>query len=179
MASSNDFAWDYLESTGGRELEWPHLQDVLERYGARLVELYKGNMVASGRPASGALADSLRTVVALENGGRTVAVDLSLLEYWKYIEHGTPPHWAPIAPLKEWVVVKPLLPRPMANGKLPTPTQLAYMVQYKIAMEGTEGKNDLERSLEAVWAEMQEAIGDAISEDLAAGLEVILRRWAA
>ena len=76
-------------------------------------------------------------------------------------------------------MVKPLLPRPMANGKLPTPTQLAYMVQHKIAMEGTEGKNDLERSLEAVWAEMQEAIGDAISEDLAAGLEVILRRWAA
>lgn len=184
MASSNDFAWDYLESTGGAELEWPHLQDVLERYGARLVELYKANMVESGRPASGALADSLRTVVALENGGRTVAVDLSLLEYWKYIEHGTPPHWAPIAPLKEWVKVKPLLPRP--NSKMPArltleqqQERIAYAVRWKIHEKGTEGKNDLERSLDEVWAEMQEAIGDAISEDLAAGLEVILRRWAA
>ena len=178
MATDNNFAWDYLAQGHVEDMTWEHTLDVLNRYGERLVALYRENMEESGRPASGRLADSLRTTVSLENGGRTLAVDLSLLDYWKYIEGGTGPHWVPIAALKEWVEVKPVLPRPLANGKLPTTTQLAYMVQHKIAREGTEGRNDLERSLDEVWAEFQEAIGDAVSADLADGLDFILRRWA-
>lgn len=153
-------------------LEWAHLRVVLERYGETLVELYKRNLTESGRPASGALADSLHTVVVA--GDTSIGVDLSLLEYWKYIEHGTRPHWAPIDPLREWVQVKRLLPRPMANGKLPTPDQLAHMVQWKIAQEGTQGKNDLGRALEETWARMAQDITDAITLDIEHELDYVL-----
>lgn len=159
---------------GEIDIEWRHLEGVLREYGERLVELYRANMVESGRPASGALADSLHTEVVV--GDTTIGVDLSLLDYWKYIEHGTRPHWAPIAPLKEWVQVKRILPRPMANGKLPTPTQLAYMVQHKIAMEGTEGKDDLSRALQQTWAELAQRVADAITEDIGDQLDYVLRR---
>lgn len=182
MATDSTFAWDYLAQGHVEDMTWEHTLDVLNRYGERLVALYRENMEESGRPASGRLADSLRTTVSLENGGRTLAVDLSLLDYWKYIEGGTGPHWVPIAALKEWVRVKPVLPRP---GSLPPrltleqqQDRIAYAVRWKIHEEGTEGKNDLERSLDEVWAEFQEAIGDAVSADLADGLDFILRRWA-
>ena len=115
-------------------LEWTHLREVLERYGETAKELYKRNLTESGRPTTqNSLINSLHTEVVV--GETSIAVDLSLLPYYKYIEHGTRPHWAPIAPLKEWVSVKPLLPRPLANGKLPTPTQMAYMAhsEYRIA----------------------------------------------
>lgn len=157
------------------ELEWTALRAVLERYGQRLTELYRANMQQSGRPASGALADSLRTEVVV--GERAIAVDLSLLDYWKYIEHGTKPHWAPIAPLKEWVTVKPLLPRPNAKGKLPTPTQLAYMVRWKIHEKGTEGTDDLSRALQQTWEEFAQAVADAVTEDVTADLDWIMRTW--
>ena len=156
----------------GIDLEWRHLREVLERYGETAVALYRQNLTESGRPASGALGDSLRTVVVA--GDTEIAVDLSLLEYYKYIEHGTKPHWAPIAPLKEWVQVKKLLPRPLPNGKLPTPTQLAYMVQHKIAQEGTQGKDDLGRALQETWERMAQDISDAITADISEDLDYVL-----
>lgn len=157
----------------GIDLEWTHLREVLERYGETARELYRQNLTESGRPTTqNSLINSLRTEVVV--GETSIAVDLSLLDYYKYIEHGTRPHWAPIAPLKEWVSVKPLLPRPLANGKLPTPTQMAYMVQHKIAKEGTVGKNDLGRALEETWARMAQDISDAITLDIEAELDYVL-----
>ena len=157
------------------DIQWPHLQAVMERYGETWAALYKRNMEESGRPASGALADSIATEVKVDD--RSIGVEVSLLEYWKYIEHGTRPHWAPIAPLKEWVRVKPLLPRPMANGKLPTPDQLAYMVRWKIHEEGTEGKDDFSRALQETWAQFAQEVADAVTADIAADLDWVLRMW--
>lgn len=163
----------------GIDIEWRHLEGVLREYGERLVELYRANMVESGRPASGALAESLHTEVVV--GDTTIAVDLSLLDYWKYIEHGTRPHWAPIGPLKEWVKVKRLLPRP--NDKIP-PTlslekaqeRIAYAVRWKIHEEGTEGKDDLSRALQQTWAELAGRVADAITLDIGESIDYVLRR---
>lgn len=153
-------------------LKWEHLQEVLTRYGQRAVELYRANLTESGRPASGALAESLHTEVIV--GDRAIGVDFHVLDYWKYIEHGTRPHWAPIAPLREWVEVKPLLPRPLANGKLPTPTQLAYMVQHKIAREGTQGKDDLGRALQETWDTFARDVSEAVTADIEESLDWVL-----
>lgn len=156
------------------DIRFDNLRRVLADYGERLVAAYRANMEASGRPASGALADSLHTEVVAEDW--VIAVDLSLLEYWKYIEHGTAPHWVPIDALKQWASVKAtrMKLRPMRNGRLPSPTQLAYMVRNKIAQEGTQGKDDLTRSLEETWAQFEHAIGDAITADVAADLDYVL-----
>jgi hypothetical protein len=165
-----------MQSTSDKyELEWTALRAVLERYGQRLTDLYRANMRESGRPASGALADSLRTEVVV--GERAIAVDLSLLDYWKYIEHGTRPHWPPVDAIREWIRVKPVLPRPDAKGKLPTPNQLAYLIGRKISLEGTQGKDDLSRALQQTWEEFAQAVADAVTEDVTADLDWIMRTW--
>ena len=155
-------------------IEFEHLRKVLDAYGQRFIELYRANMEQSGRPASGDLANSLHSTVVVDS--YAISVDISLLEYWKYIEKGTMPHWTPISPLIRWATFKidRIMPRPLANGKLPTPTQLAYAVQHKIADSGTEGKPDFARSLDSVWAEFQQAVGDAITADVTGDIDYIL-----
>jgi hypothetical protein len=44
-----------------------------------------------------------------------------LPEYWKYVEDGRKSgKYPPLETIKKWIEVKPVLPRPLANGKLPT-----------------------------------------------------------
>lgn len=153
--------------------DFPSVAEVLERYGKEFIELYKNNLAASGRPASGRLADSLSYRVSLD--GRTFAVDISLLEYWKYIENGTRPHFPPISAIREWIRVKPVLPRPFANGKLPTESQLAFLIARKISRVGTEGINDFERASDELFERMQSSIAEAVTQDLERQVSVIFR----
>lgn len=144
--------------------QFPKVAEVLERYGAEFIELYKLNLVESGRPASGKLAASLSYKVVLNE--RTFAVDISLLDYWKYIENGTRPHFPPVSAIRDWIRVKPILPRPFSNGKLPTESQLAFLIARKIGRVGTEGTNDFERASKELFDRMQMSIAEAVTEDL-------------
>lgn len=121
--------------------DFTELRAVMEEFAARFAERYKANLRESGRPASGALENSIRTEVRA--GETRYEVVLSLLEYWKYIERGTKPHWPGIENIRQWIRVKPVIPRPFADGRLPTERELAYLISRKIAREGTEGSHDL------------------------------------
>ena len=153
--------------------EYPKVAEVLERYGAEFIELYKLNLVQSGRPASGKLAESLSYHVNL--GTNVYAVDISLLEYWKYIETGTRPHFPPVSAIREWIRVKPVIPRPLANGKLPTESQLAFLIARKISRVGTEGINDFQRANDEVFARMEMSLAEAVTEDLQRQVSVIFK----
>ena len=151
--------------------EFPKVAEVLERYGKEFIELYKLNLVQSGRPASGKLAESLSYRVNL--GTNVYAVDISLLEYWKYIENGTRPHFPPVSAIREWIRVKPVIPRPFENGKLPTESQLAFLIARKISRVGTEGINDFQRANDEVFARMEMSLAEAVTEDLQRQVSVI------
>ena len=153
--------------------EFPKVAEVLERYGAEFIELYKLNLVQSGRPASGKLAESLNYHVNL--GTNVYAVDISLLEYWKYIENGTRPHFPPVSAIREWIRVKPVIPRPFENGKLPTESQLASLIARKISRVGTEGINDFQRANDEVFARMEMSLAEAVTEDLQRQVSVIFK----
>ena len=153
--------------------EFPKVAEVLERYGKEFIELYKLNLVQSGRPASGKLAESLSYHVNL--GANVYAVDISLLEYWKYIENGTRPHFPPVSAIREWIRVKPVIPRPFSNGKLPTESQLAFLIARKISRVGTEGINDFQRANDEVFARMEMSLAEAVTEDLQRQVSVIFK----
>lgn len=153
--------------------EFPKVAEVLERYGKEFIELYKLNLVQSGRPASGKLAESLSYHVNL--GTNVYAVDISLLEYWKYIENGTRPHFPPVSAIREWIRVKPVIPRPFENGKLPTESQLAFLIARKISRVGTEGINDFQRANDEVFARMEMSLAEAVTEDLQRQVSVIFK----
>lgn len=151
--------------------DFPKVAEVLERYGKEFIEQYKLNLMQSGRPASGRLADSLSYKVNL--GTNVYAVDISLLEYWKYIEDGTRPHWPPVDAIRQWIKVKPVIPRPMANGKLPTESQLAFLIARKISRVGTEGINDFERANAEIFSRMEMSLAEAVTEDLQRQVSII------
>ncbi len=58
----------------------------------------------SGFEKSGAMTDLLRGIVGAAD--KTGVSGVSTSTYVTYVEEGTPPHWAPIGPLKLWAIRK-------------------------------------------------------------------------
>ena len=153
--------------------DFPKVAEVLERYGKEFIEQYKLNLIASGRPASGKIMRPENLFYKVNLGTNIYAVDISLLDYWKYIEEGTRPHWPPVSAIREWITVKPVIPRPFENGKLPTEDQLAFLIARKISRVGTEGINDFQRANDEIFARMEMSIAEAVTEDLQRQVSII------
>lgn len=143
-----------------------HLQQILEELGENVRQGYVNKLVQNGRPTTeNTLASTVTAIV--ECKGTVWEVSLNLQDYWKYVEEGTKPHWAPIKPLIHWVEVKPLIPRP-EQANLPREKQLesmAYAVRWKIHEEGTKGTHDLRETEDVLLGRYQELIAEALGRD--------------
>ena len=142
-----------------------NLYAVLQEYGVEVRNRYQDRLILHDRIASGALLNSCE--VHIEYSGGTYEVQLDLADYWRFVEMDTAPHWPPRAAILKWIQIKPVLPRPMKNGKLPTPEQLAFLIQRKIAVFGTEGKPDLTDTVEEMNKVYRERIAAALAADTA------------
>lgn len=152
-----------------------HLREVLEEYGKAVAEQYKENLARSGRPTR---EDALRRLPScrthVEVDGDTYIVQIDLQEYWKYIEYGTKGRltgnparrFPPPSAILNWIQVKPVIPRPGANGRLPTPESLAFLIGRKIRDYGTEGRADLTEATKDVTAAWRERIEAALHHDM-------------
>lgn len=145
-------------------LKWERTAAVLQQYAEFLEKAYKINLKESGRIASHELIDSVSTEIALD--GSAIRVELSLASYWKYVEWDTRPHFPPPSAIARWIEIKPIIPRPFKNGKLPTTEQLAFLIARKISKVGTEGSHDMRDALAATNAEYENRIRAAIVEDV-------------
>lgn len=153
-------------------IEFKNLQEALAQYAQAIADKYKTNLESSGRRATGQLITSVNTVVVVNEN--EFAIDLNLEDYWKYVEEGRGAgKFPPPDKILEWIRVKPILPTPLANGKLPTEQQLAFLIGRKIANEGFEGTHDLQHTMEEV--DYEEIITDALDKDIMGGLDEILQ----
>ena len=143
-----------------------NLTSVLNDFGKFLVEEYKDNLILEDVNASDNLYNSVTYMV--ERNDKTFEVKLSLADYWVFVEKGRRAggKFPPVSAIERWIEVKPVLPRPMSNGKLPTNKQLAYLIGRKIAIEGISPKPLLQRSVDDVWNNMREFISEALAKDL-------------
>lgn len=116
------------------KLDLTTIQDITNDF---VVEL-KNKLTANDSNASGTLAKSIRGIV--KQNGKYIVISIQLEDYWKYIENGTKPHFPPVDAIKKWISVKPILPRPLKSGKLPTSNQLAFLIARKISRVGTKAK---------------------------------------
>lgn len=149
-----------------QELKFEHTQAVLEEYKQLVEAKYIDELLRHEHKATFQLIDSVRTTFNF--GVDTIAVDIDLATYWKYIEWDTKPHWAPIAPLITWATAK----------RLPEPKRIAHAVQRKIAFEGTTGTHDLQNSVQAVNQLFYDKIVDAVVQDFADATDVIIHTFA-
>lgn len=149
------------------------VKETLDAFAENLVESYKDNLTDTNRNASMRLFNSVRSEVTVN--GSTYEILLNLEEWWKYIEYGTKAHFPPVDKILEWVRVKPVLPYPMDNGRLPTEEDLAWMIAKKISTDGTASSHNLEHTLEALVGFWEEKIEEALDADI---LDCFDRVWA-
>ena len=138
---------------------------VLNDFGKMLVEEYKDSLILNDVNASDELYNSV--VYMVEQNNNTFEVKLELAHYWKYVENGRKAgKWPPISAIQKWIEIKPVLPRPMDNGKLPTTQQLAFLIARKIGLEGIKPRPLLQQSVDEVWRVFEEYIAEAFAKDL-------------
>lgn len=107
----------------------------IKQLASEFAQAYKQSLVADNKLASGSLTKNIKSRVKYD--GKWLEIILSLEDYWKYVEYGRKPgKFPPIDKIRNWILIKPILPRPLSNGKLPTTNQLAYLISRKIATKG-------------------------------------------
>lgn len=145
-------------------IDLTELHKVLQDFARDVQERYKDVLTRNDHVASKRLRDSINTRVEVNE--QSFEVIMNLEEYWKYVENDTKPHFPPPSALIKWIEVKPVIPRPMANGKLPTTKQLAYLIGRKIADEGTKGTHDLEETKDDIIKWYRDRISAALGQDM-------------
>ena len=106
----------------------------------------------------------------VEVNGGTYKIYLILQDYWKFVEHGRLPGSFPnIGKLQQWIQIKQILPRPMANGKLPTEKQLTYIIGNSIKEKGIQPKPALDNTLQKnnnMLTKVKEAVSKSLDKEI-------------
>lgn len=125
------------------------LLHILQQYGNLIIDSYRRKLNEGGSNATGLLGNSLSTTVNAEDG--IYEVTLQIQDYWKYLEYGRLPGSFPnIDAIRKWIQVKPVLPTPDRNGKIPTIEQLTFLISRKIAEKGIEPRYYLNNTLDEI-----------------------------
>lgn len=147
------------------EIQFIHLEAVLEDYGRRITEEYKAELDAAGKVATSKLRDTVRYYVAHRED--SYVLRLALQDYWKWIEYGTRTavghnrgKFPPLKPFIEWVQAKHI---PL-EGK--TIERKAAQVAAGVYWHGTRPFYFLTKAMPDE-GEVMDRIKKAIAEDLA------------
>jgi hypothetical protein len=151
-------------------ISFPNLQAVLEDFANKAKDKYKQQLVDKDKNASKKLYNSVSCMV--EQNGTTYEVSLELEHYWKFIEEGIRPAgkyknagWKIYPFILEWIKVKPVIPRPMANGKLPSEKSLAYLITRSIKEHGIKPQPILHEATMDALKDFEKKIREALAED--------------
>ena len=146
-------------------IDLPHVQAVMEEMAIAIRNEYQDNLIRNDRIASGDLLNNIEYEIT--RGDFTYTIYVKMKDYWYYVENGRKAgKWPPIDNILNWIRVKPVLPRPNAKGKLPTPQQLAFLIARKIGEEGPEGTQDLRKATDTIWDTFEDRLYEAIDEDV-------------
>ena len=145
-------------------MDLTEVQLVLQDFAKDIQERYKDVLANNGHIASKKLMDSIKTQVVV--GEQAYEVTMTLEHYWKYVEYDTKPHFPPPDALLKWIEVKPVIPRPGKNGRIPTPKQLAFLIGRKIEREGIEPFPAFKTTKEELDKLYKEKIAEALGRDV-------------
>ena len=153
-------------------IDLSELQKVLQDLANDIRDNYKEHLQFNNRYTergvptgySQKLIDSVETQVVV--GDNAYEVTMTLNDYWKYVEDDTKPHFPPPNKILEWVEIKPVIPRPLASGKIPSPKQLAFLIGRAIYEHGTKGSHDLEKVKEGIIPFYKDKIAAALGHDM-------------
>ena len=143
------------------------IEQILYQVGMDVAMDYQNELKAFNKIATGELHNVDFEVNA--NGG-TYTISLILQDYWKYVEQGRQPGKFPnVGKLQEWIKVKPILPRPMKDGKFPTEKQLTYIIGNSIKEKGIQPKPALANALkknDTYLNKIKEVVGKSLDKEI-------------
>lgn len=153
-------------------IRFDNLEMVLNEYGKVIQDLYKRKLLEDDKKASGALVSSVRYIYQKEDNKYDVSLQLE--DYWKYVEYGRKAgKFPPVNKILEWIRIKPVLPYPNKDGRLPTENQLAFLISRSIAENGIEAGNQLEKTVDEIKDEFTLRLIDALDKDLRNAIDLI------
>lgn len=151
-------------------IEFPNLERVLEEFAERARDQYKGLLIGKNAVASGSLYNTVECMI--ERNGSVYEVSLELEHYWKFLERGISPAgeyknpgWKIYPFILKWIRIKPVIPRPMANGKLPSEKSLAYLISRSIKEHGIKPKPMLKEATDDTLKIFEDQIKEALAKD--------------
>lgn len=154
-------------------ISFDNTRAVLLEYAEALQHAYLNKLIDNDHFATCGLAQSVKYEVQMYD--RIISVNFELNKYWQWVEEGRKPgKFPPISSILQWVLDKPVIPRPDANGRIPSPKSLAFLIARKIANEGTKGTHDLEQSSEQILTQFQNSIQEAVMLDVGSYLRTII-----
>lgn len=134
----------------------------LAAWGQGLTDAYRAALSRGGKNASYVLSNSVTPRTG--ESGDEVVLGLDIAAHWKYIEWDTKPHMPPVSAILEWVLVKPVIPREDARGRIPTEEQLAYLIARKIARVGTTGGRYLTTAIDAKLPDIEQKLSVTLAQ---------------
>ena len=147
-----------------------NLEAIITEYASEFERLYKEKLREDDFKATGNLIDSISTKVKV--GSDYYIVTFKAKDYWKWVEEGRRAgKFPPKKPIREWIEAKHILPTPDAEGNLPTPEQLTFLIQRAIARKGTikryghEGSHIVYETVEQLNADYIPLMQEALQED--------------
>ena len=104
------------------DIKWLHLEQVLNELADAVIQKARENLDANNSNATHNLYDTMEAIIQMpsDENNNYFTVSISLADYWRYLEEGTGPqhipdaraeYWPRIQPLKDWVSVKPGVPK--------------------------------------------------------------------
>lgn len=154
-------------------IDFTELQQVLQDFAKDIRERYMDVLANNDHIASKKLMDSIKTEVVV--GEQAYEVTMTLEHYWKYVEYDTKPHFPPPSAILKWIQVKPVIPRPDKNGRIPTPKQLAFLIGRHIDTYGTTGTHDLQQTKDDIIAWYKDKISAALGRDMVNYIRKLVR----
>lgn len=147
------------------------LEAVIHQFTAQLQVFLRNN----DKMASGTLYNSLKTTVEIE--GSVFTVLLHSAEYLKYVDEGRlPGKFPPISKIREWIQIKPVMPYPDKNGRLPDENSLAFLIARGIAKNGIEPTHIIDKTVAsyqlenkmmmAIYGEIDKLVDDLIDKKI-------------
>ena len=136
------------------------------------ISTYKSTLENKGKRASGKLIDTIKHKIKVD--GKYILVILNLEEYYRWVELGRKPgKYPPPDAIKRWIQIKPILPRPNSNGKIPTENQLAFLIGRKIYREGIKPTHALKDTIREfdLYNKIYNTIVDSIQQKIIEEIE--------
>ena len=154
-------------------LELSRTAEVLKQLAEEVRLEYIHNFVRSGHNTMygrNRLVDTITVQVTVDEQSFTASLRMN--KYWEYLEEGTGPargrdkYWPPPSAIAKWIEIKPVIPRPDGNGRIPTPKQLTYIISRKIHDKGTRGTKDFAKARDGIVPQYYERIQEALTADI-------------